>query len=210
MATRRRDPEGSRDAILKAARQLFAHKGLHGVSMRDIAELAGRSQGLIHHYFGSKEELWHAVKRGFGQEFGAVLTPFLSRAAVDEELVAGWVRSYFEFLNSRRDLCRIMLWMQLEGDDEPWEVSLELYQRSTEFIRQSQHAGIMRPDLEPRHLIHALTSSIVHWINDKPARCGRDGIDPADPAVDTEFVRGLIELFTAALFSNHTNPGVRS
>jgi len=78
MARHRLDPEGSRDAILKAARALFAERGLHGVSMCEIAELAGKSQGLIHHYFGSKEDLWRSVKAVFGEEFRGVVSPFLS------------------------------------------------------------------------------------------------------------------------------------
>lgn len=196
---RARDPDRSREAILAAARALFAAKGLHGVSMRDIALAAGRAQGLIHHYFGSKDELWRTVKLELGKEFAGVLAPFLSRAVVDSTFVREWVRNYFGFLSARPELCRMMLWMQLEGDAEPWEVSLELHERSRELIRKSQRAGTVRRGLEPGHLIHTLTAAIVFWITDKPAVCRRNGLDPDDPAVDRRFLEDLTELFRSSL-----------
>ncbi len=47
----------SRDRILSAARDLFAERGVDGVSVRDIAEAAGVSHPLVHHYFGTKASI---------------------------------------------------------------------------------------------------------------------------------------------------------
>ena len=51
----------TRDAILKAARTLFADKGFVGASMRQIAAEAGVDAALIHHYFTSKDQLFLAT-----------------------------------------------------------------------------------------------------------------------------------------------------
>ena len=50
-----------RAIILATALGLFATRGFHGVSLRDIAQEAGVPQGLIGYYFGSKLELYHEL-----------------------------------------------------------------------------------------------------------------------------------------------------
>ncbi len=50
-----------RDQILHAALKVFAYKGLKDTKIADIAAQAGISQGLIHHYFPSKEGVFAAV-----------------------------------------------------------------------------------------------------------------------------------------------------
>ena len=49
--------------ILGAARQLFCERPYSEVSMTDLAEAAGVARGLLHHYFGSKRDLYLAVVR---------------------------------------------------------------------------------------------------------------------------------------------------
>ena len=53
--------EQSREKILGAALELFAHNGFHSTSMAQVASGAGVSKGLIYNYFKSKEELLQAI-----------------------------------------------------------------------------------------------------------------------------------------------------
>src|SRR5690606_35194271 len=46
--------------LLRAARHLFARKGLSGTSIRDIAQKAGLNSSLISYYFDGKEGLYRA------------------------------------------------------------------------------------------------------------------------------------------------------
>jgi AcrR family transcriptional regulator len=50
----------SREAILRAARVLFARLGFRGTTMRAVAKRAGVDMALIHHFFGSKPKLFAA------------------------------------------------------------------------------------------------------------------------------------------------------
>ena len=47
-----------RDQILRSALSLFATKGLAATKITDIAQKTGMSQGLIYHYYKSKEEIF--------------------------------------------------------------------------------------------------------------------------------------------------------
>jgi len=49
--------------ILQAAERLFAAKGYHGVSIRDIADEAGVQLALVGYYFGPKAELYQQIYR---------------------------------------------------------------------------------------------------------------------------------------------------
>lgn len=60
-AGRRSGNPDTRAEILAAARRLFAEEGFESVSMRRIASEAGVDPSLIHHYFGSKDDLFLAA-----------------------------------------------------------------------------------------------------------------------------------------------------
>ncbi len=57
---RRRHGEIRREQILDAAVKLFSEKGYAGASIRDLAREIGVTEGLLYHYFSSKEQLLEA------------------------------------------------------------------------------------------------------------------------------------------------------
>ncbi|MCW2556123.1 MAG: TetR/AcrR family transcriptional regulator [Mycobacterium sp.] len=54
-------PSDTRDRILASARELFARNGIDKTSIRAIASAAGVDAALIHHYFGTKQQLFVAA-----------------------------------------------------------------------------------------------------------------------------------------------------
>jgi TetR/AcrR family transcriptional regulator len=59
-----RDARRSREALLRAAEELFAERGFEGTSLGEIAAAAGLSRGTPNYFFGSKTELYEAVLAG--------------------------------------------------------------------------------------------------------------------------------------------------
>ena len=62
-------PSETKTKILDAAEDLFADRGIDGVSIRSIISLAGVNLGAIHYHFGSKESL---IKEVFHRRIGEV------------------------------------------------------------------------------------------------------------------------------------------
>jgi AcrR family transcriptional regulator len=60
-AGRRPGPTSTPDAILTAARDLFAQRGYQATTMRAVASAAGVNAALVHHYFGTKQRLFVAA-----------------------------------------------------------------------------------------------------------------------------------------------------
>jgi AcrR family transcriptional regulator len=51
----------TKDKLMDAAEKLFAKRGFHGASLRDITTAAGVDLALVNYHFGSKNELLGAV-----------------------------------------------------------------------------------------------------------------------------------------------------
>lgn len=62
----------TRDRILDAAREEFSERGYEKTSVRGIAKAAGVDPALVHHYFGTKEQVFEAAVAGaMAPAFGA-------------------------------------------------------------------------------------------------------------------------------------------
>ncbi|GGJ80221.1 TetR family transcriptional regulator [Pilimelia anulata] len=86
---RRAGSPDTRGAILAAARAAFGERGFDRASIRGIAADAGVDPALVHHYFGSKEQLFRATLE-MPIDPGEVLTAVLDgdRDGIGERLVA--------------------------------------------------------------------------------------------------------------------------
>jgi AcrR family transcriptional regulator len=64
----RRAKRTTKDKLMDAAEKLFARRGFHGVSLREITGEAGVDLALVNYHFGSKKQLLAAVieRRGLG------------------------------------------------------------------------------------------------------------------------------------------------
>ena len=110
--TRRRDPEATREAILRAAEILFLDRGMAAVPTSAVAKQAGVTKSLIHHYFGSKDALWESVKkRRFEAYFEAQLN-MLSNREGSAELLRESIIAFFRSLQENPEMVRLMSWAQ--------------------------------------------------------------------------------------------------
>ncbi len=57
MATKRKAARPAKERLLDSAERLFARRGYHGVSIRDITEDAGADVALVNYHFGGKRAL---------------------------------------------------------------------------------------------------------------------------------------------------------
>src|SRR6201996_4486340 len=58
---RKRDPEGTREAILEAAGLVLAQDGKEGVSVAQVAQRAGVNRGTAYQHFQTREQLIEAT-----------------------------------------------------------------------------------------------------------------------------------------------------
>jgi AcrR family transcriptional regulator len=68
--------EATRDALLAAARTLFAEHGYAGVGTEEVVRRAGVTRGALYHYFRDKQDLFRAV---FEQTEAEIMQTIIAR-----------------------------------------------------------------------------------------------------------------------------------
>lgn len=88
----------NREAILAAAREVFAELGYEAASVRDIVRRTDLASGTFYNYFRSKEEIAHALAADAAERLRPMLRAERDRAADLEAWLDGVIRAYFRFL----------------------------------------------------------------------------------------------------------------
>ena len=113
-----------RGQILGCARRLFAERNYGGVSLAEIAREAGVARGLLHHYFGTKRDLYLEVVRSMVTPpldlFGAEL-----RSGSREEVLSEAVDRFLDAVSSNRETWLATVGAQGFGRDRELEAMLE-------------------------------------------------------------------------------------
>src|SRR5258708_6795889 len=81
-------------ALLAAGRELFPHRGCAGLSVREVADIAGVNLGMFHYHFKSREAFLRAVMQSAYEEMFATLTMTMQEVATaNEDAVASLRRA---------------------------------------------------------------------------------------------------------------------
>lgn len=87
----------NRDAILSAARQVFAEQGYGGTTVRDIIRRTELASGTFYNYFDSKEAVFEALSVEVGEDLRAKLAEARARARTFEGFIEGCYLTYFSY-----------------------------------------------------------------------------------------------------------------
>ena len=153
-----RKPKGQgaerREEILDAALTLFGQKGVHAVSTRQIAELAGISQPALYAYFATKDEIAAELcVRAF-----AILAERMAEARVDfaptAECFERCLRVYIDFGLDQPDAYRVAFMLEKSVDGSflektggrPMEAGKEVFATFVEVVGELHAAGLLNGD----------------------------------------------------------------
>ena len=192
---RRRDPEATQAAILAAAEELFLDAGPADTPMSQIARRAGVTKSLIHHHFGSKEDLWNEVKRRHFDKYYEAQKQMLSSTRGTAELLRDSLVTYFRFLQSDPHSVRFMSWRFVETVDPCFDQEQELFELGIERIREAQASGELRSDVEPLSMIKAFLSMALHWFQSKTLLCQMMGPDADSEALEERYLDDVVKIF---------------
>jgi len=153
----KRHPEPAdmrREAILNAALELFSTKGPGGTRIQDLAARAGISQGLMYHYFSSKEEVHRElILRAFERISGACQWLESQKISPGEKVrlaLTGWL----EMLDSGEDGARnhLIIAQASAAEDTPPEIRRILeenyrrpYRSMASIMEKGQQEGQVLP-----------------------------------------------------------------
>lgn len=84
-----------RRSLIDATVDAIHERGYSDVTMAQIAKRAGVSGGLVHHYFGSKDQLLAATMRHLLTELGRAIRESLAKAETPRERISAIIAGNF-------------------------------------------------------------------------------------------------------------------
>lgn len=157
----RRSAEEARALILLAAGRLFNRHGPDAVGLKEVAEEAGVSHGLVTHYFGTYEGLVESVLEERSEALRAELLERMATA--HDEGPEAWIHRSFETVMAQEH-GRLFAWALLSGRTERSDFfarrikGLAIVADALEGWAQAHQRTISRDDLEVALLLTVATS----------------------------------------------------
>ena len=164
-----------RASILEAARELFAARGLHKVTMADVAEAAGVVRATVFNHFGTKHALVDAITAEVLQGYVLLLDGALTDRQTPTPVL---LRTLFEWMgrgieeNERfyravfREIAKLSLGLD-EGSEAEAKRRVAL-ERLLALHTRGQARGELVRSQPPEHLASAFDAlvfgTIIHWL----------------------------------------------
>jgi AcrR family transcriptional regulator len=186
----RADARRSLDALLQAAKAVFATSGVDA-PVREIAETAGVGLGTLYRHFPQRSDLIAAV---FRREIDACAdaAPILSAGHEPFEALANWMQRYAAFVAAKRGLAKALHSGDPTFDTLPGYFDQRLRPALRSLLETAAATGAVRADVDADELLGAVASLCMSAHNTGPGRAERmvallvDGLrHGANPPVDT-------------------------
>jgi AcrR family transcriptional regulator len=194
-----------RDEILRTAAGVFAERGYHGASMRDIAGRLGVRQAAIYYYFPSKPAILEAICREGVMQFVERLGAIYAAPAPTEEKIARAIRAHLEPLIEQRFYVHAFLFHRRElpgAARRPLDAQAHAYEALWRaLIEEGQRTGAI-----PRSLDARLAALAILGMCNTVARWSRGAGDFGLDRVADAFTR----LVAHGLFGAPAKPGRRA
>jgi AcrR family transcriptional regulator len=101
------DKQDTKNAVFTAAAELFASKGFHDVSVREICDEAGVSKPVLYYYFKDKEDLLYKLVNEMHSRQAELVHENIRDDESFEENIKGIYKLYLEFYNKYPHLIRL-------------------------------------------------------------------------------------------------------
>jgi AcrR family transcriptional regulator len=187
-----------RAALLKAAQELMAEKGLPRVTLREVADRAGVQPGLVNYYFGGKEGLFRAVVGAVAQEMLERIQAAVAGEGSPEERVREFVRGMVEAATAAPYAPRLMVEQVLFGEAGVVEEFVANFARPNlaamlELLEDGQRSGRFR-SVDPRYTIPAMAGACIFFFLSSPVVRRLYEIEPIDAEIARDFADSTAEM----------------
>ena len=203
--TKRRDPERTRDMILRAAVSEFSGKGLGGARVDSIAKRADANKRMLYHYFGSKTQLFLAVLEHIYEEIRskeeALHLEQLDPTAGMKRIIEFSFNYYIDhphfipLLNSE-NLHRAR---HLRRSKSVRELHSPLIAMIQDLLRRGARQGVFRDGVDPIQLYISIAGLGYFYFSNMHTLSTIFGTDLSDPKRRQARRRHIVELVLAYL-----------
>lgn len=187
-----------REALLRAARELMAEKGLPRVTSREVADRAGVQPALVNYYFGGKDELLRAVTAEVASEMRERLEQAVASEGSFEERMRAVISSWVAAMTEDPYGPRLIVEQVLFGEDSVLDAFAEAFGRPNvsaivSLLADGRAEGAVR-DVDPSFLIPALAGICIFYFLSAPIHGRLFGYETVTPETARRFADSAAEL----------------
>lgn len=147
----------SRQALIAAARSVFARSGYFNCRIADITQHAGMSQGSVYWYFASKEKLLQAVLAEAFESLGAVMAQAAAMDGTARQKLDALVDGLWNYAREGSEFTAIMITLMGRGNEDMFarlgfdmnQIGLGYTQSLLAILTQAQAEGVISAELDP-------------------------------------------------------------
>jgi TetR/AcrR family transcriptional regulator len=205
----RRQPEVSRNAILKAALAEFAQEGLAGARVDAIADAAGVNKALLYYYFHDKETLYGATLENFFAPLHQRIMEVCDRPGSAGTRFLNYAREHFDAIAASPFHARIFMGELMSAsrggktqlDRILTKYMLPIGMRVLALLQEGVASGEFRP-VDPAQFVPTAIGSIVHYFLTAPLRQRFIKLMPmTEPSLEDRRA-AVLDFLAAALFAD--------
>jgi TetR/AcrR family transcriptional regulator len=177
------DEGANRTRILEAALKTFSLEGFAGASIADIARQHRVSPALIHYYFATKEDLWHAaLEFGIGDVLRNLHETMDDLSEIDSvSRLKFFIRRYIAIVAERPEVFRVIIReSETRGPRLTWLTKhhlAPLYGLFTELVEAAQSEGKIKSVVPSYHLSQIIAGASYQFIASRNRMLEAYGID---------------------------------
>lgn len=188
------DPAERRNALLDAARSVFAAKGYHRTGVADIIAEAGVARGTFYNYFDSKRAIFQVVLEEMMERVDGAVRPIDVQRSIPDQVAANIERIVAAVAEA--ELSRVLL-TQAVGIDAEGDAAIgAFYQRALARLERALQAG-QRMGIVAHGDAHLMASGLLGLLKEPVFQATLAG-RPLDVARLSEM---LFQLLCGGLFT---------
>ena len=163
---KRADGVETKGRLLEVAERLFAEKGYHGASLRDIGGAVGIANASLLYHFPSKGKLYVAVLDRITESLNDA-TQIIEKAELGEtERFELLYNTFYDWGEAHPDYLRIIMREMMDNKDrvdriEKWHLT-GIMDRMTAVISRGQKKGVFR-SCDPELFLYQVLGSITYF-----------------------------------------------
>jgi len=154
--------DNRRAQLLDAAAQLFAERGFHATSMRDIAKAVGMLSGSIYYHFESKEEMLLAVYEDGLRRVTEIVDEAVAEQSDPWKRLEAASAAHLRALIAHRDYTQVMIRTLPDEAGEAGPRIRDLRRDYDARFRKLIEDLTLPPDID-RHYLRLLLFGALNW-----------------------------------------------
>lgn len=193
-----RNPEKTRNNLLRAGIRLFSERGYTGVAVDEIVATAGCNKRMLYHYYENKDGLYVAVLESVFSRLERMEIEFLREESDLGKCLENLMEQYFAFLEENPEFVHLLMWENLNRAQflsrHPQLLSKNPVVAELQRILKKKHQNI-----GAQHLIIQLYSVCFIYQSNKYTLTHTMGLDLHDPKVRRAGIRQAARLMLEGL-----------